>query len=100
MEAERNQIEFSDENIDNTSQIIFRYPVIQALWKKCGLIPLTPSMKPAMQSLPTLRKDSTYWGFYTGSAGSGLTAVRHSGRGEVEKADTQAARGEVGAHWS
>ena len=33
------QIEFINEDIDNTIEVIFRDPVIQSLREKCGLIP-------------------------------------------------------------
>lgn len=42
METKPRQIEFINEDIDNTNPIVFRDPVIQSLREKCGLIPAAP----------------------------------------------------------
>lgn len=42
METKPRQIEFINEDIDNTIEVIFRDLVIQSLREKCGLIPADP----------------------------------------------------------
>ncbi len=68
MKVKGGEVEFIDEEINDTGKVIFADPVLQTLRKERCLIPLTPSMKPDMPSLPTMWKCSINRSFYTVSA--------------------------------